>query len=105
MMPFDATWRTWQFFMSAMYTVPEGDETASSDGSKNSAEVADPPLPEKPWVPLPANTLMIPVTGGAARDLGRQNEQRTDNKGGPRDEPCQSTQLRLQCFRQSHEGV
>src|SRR6266705_3023330 len=58
--PAVSTLRIRRFPASAMYTLPAG-STATPLGSYNEAEVAGPPSPSNPCLPLPAMVLMIPA--------------------------------------------
>src|SRR5881296_1293217 len=60
MIPAVSTLRIRRFPASAMYTLPAG-STATPLGSYNEAEVAGPPSPLNPCLPLPAMVLMIPA--------------------------------------------
>src|SRR5437764_638988 len=60
MVPAVSTLRIRRFPASAMYTLPAG-STATPLGSYNEAEVAGPPSPLNPCLPLPAMVLMIPA--------------------------------------------
>src|SRR5947199_2047050 len=59
MSPTVSTLRIRLFRRSAMYTLPAG-STATPLGPFNDAEVAGPPSPSHPSLPLPAIVLMIP---------------------------------------------
>ena len=58
--PPGVTFRMRLLARSEMYRFPEA-STARPFGVFNDADVAGPPSPEKPWVPLPATVEIIPL--------------------------------------------
>src|ERR1700683_507561 len=60
MLPLADTFRIRLLYLSAMKIFPEA-STATPEGLFNDAEVAGPPSPDKPAVPLPATVVMIPL--------------------------------------------
>ena len=60
MMPLGDTFRIRPFWKSAMKRFPEP-STATLEGKLRDAEVAGPPSPENPLLPLPATVAMMPL--------------------------------------------